>query len=81
MPIVKRVRTSTYAVAVIYDPLPMTLPAKRFDDCTHEAVVAALEREYGNDLICVMTYDVRTIDVDGERFHSDPQNKRKWSKA
>ena len=77
---VKHVRTSTFAEFVIYDPLPMTMK-KRFDDCSHESVIEALEREYGTDLICVMTYDVRTIDVDGDRYHSDPQNKRKWSKV
>jgi hypothetical protein len=75
---VKRIRTRTFAVAVIYDPLPMTLPAKPFDSCSHEAIVAAYVDRYGNDLITLSTYDVATIDVDGDRYHSDPMNQRRW---
>jgi hypothetical protein len=80
MAVVTKLGLETHVEIIIYDPLP-TVVKKRFDNCTRPAIIAAIEREYGDDLIGIAIYDVSKVQVDGIVYRSDPINKTSWTRS
>jgi hypothetical protein len=70
----------THVEILHFDPFPIVVK-KRYDNCSDEAIVTAVTREFGDDLIAIVTYDISVVTINCVKYKSEPLNKKRWSKT